>query len=590
MSAPIFVKSLRIQNFKSFSDFKIDFGDINVLVGINNAGKSTVLLGVTACFNFLAELIKERKKLGNKASRAAVDIEYLNLPHVKDAWHKKKQRGQGGKIIPVIFSIEFSSGIKFEIYLRQFYGQPHISIQNSEIDVSREDIMKILESNPILVPGFVGALVVEEYVTSQSVNRIIKTGRHTEVLRNVLLKLQKSSPRRFTILDKILEERFGIKLSNISFDEKVDEFVTTDYKEKDTELDIVMGGSGFLQFLQLLTFILSEQSNIVLLDEPDAHLHPSLQKILISVLAELSKKESIQFIIATHSKEIVNQTDPRKIIFIDNENTEGKHLSSTPEIIDVLGKLGSIDHIDLALLLQTKKCLFLEGNDFKILHQFANILKIGAFHGNKQVVPIRRGGENNDRYYDDLTVFRNFIGSDLKGYSIIDRDYKSDDLAADIIKKSQQKQVKTHVWNLHELENYLLIPEIIERIVNRKIDLKYHEPISNVKELIIESADEIRRNIEDSMSDVLIHRSRYEGSIIEASTANKQAREIVASNWNEWDKLIKMIPGKDILTTLKSKIQNKYNVSFSNFELAQDIQKNEIPSEIRDVLIEISDL
>ena len=34
-------------------------------------------------------------------------------------------------------------------------------------------------------------------------------------------------------------------------------------------------------------------------------------------------------------------------------------------------------------------------------------------------------------------------------------------------------------------------------------------------------------------------------------------REIVASNWNEWDKLIKMIPGKDILTTLKSKIQNK---------------------------------
>ena len=178
----------------------------------------------------------------------------------------------------------------------------------------------------------------------------------------------------------------------------------------------------------------------------------------------------------------------------------------------------------------------------------------------------------------------------MKGYSIIDRDYKSDDLVADIIKKSQQKQVKTHVWNLHELENYLLIPEIIERIVNRQIDLKYHEPISNVKELIIESADEIRRDIEDSMSDVLIHRSRYGGNIIEASTANKQAREIVASNWNEWNKLIKMIPGKDILTTLKSKIQNKYNVSFSNFELAQDIQKNEIPSEIRDVLIEISDL
>ena len=584
---PIFVKSLHVKNFKSFEDFKIDFQDINVLVGVNNAGKSTILQGVRSCFNFLNELINERKKLDNKSARAAADVDSLNLANVKDAWHNKRQRTSKSKIIPIIFSIEFSNGIKVEIHLRQFYGQPHISIQNNLRDISKEEVLRLLKSNPILVPGFVGALVWEEYVTSQSVNRIIEAGRHTEVLRNVLLKLKETSPERFGLLNDIIQKYFGISLSNIKFNETLDEYVTTEYTEKNIELDIVMGGSGFLQFLQLLTFILSKKSSIVLLDEPDAHLHPSLQKILISVLTELSKNEHIQFIIATHSKEIVSHSDPRNIIYIDSENKEGKHLSSTPEIIDVLGKLGSIDHIDLALLLQTKKCLFVEGNEFKIIHQFANTLGIGIFQGNKQVIPIRRGGGNNDRYYDDLTVFRNFIGTDLKGYSIVDRDFKPDDLVASLIEKAKTKHVLTHVWNLHEIENYLLKPSIIEKIVNKKIDDSTQEKISNVKEIIIESSNEMRQDIEDYMSQTLIHWTRQKGETIEVSNANKKARQIIASKWNNWDDLIQIIPGKEILRKVKEKVQLTHNVSFGDLELASEMTPDDIDDEIKSVLSEI---
>lgn len=576
---------MRVQNFKSFEDFKITFQDINVLVGVNNSGKSSILLAVRSFFNFLSELIKEREKLDNSSSRAAADIDYLNLPDIKEAWHHKRQRTSDRKIIPVVFTVEFSNDLTIEIHLRQFYGQPHISIQNLSQDIPKSEVLKILDSNPILVPGFVGALVVEEYMTAQVVRRIVDAGRQTEVLRNVLLKLSTEFPKRFELLNAIIQKHFNVNLSKISFDEMNDEFVTAEYSEDGVELDIVMAGSGFLQFLQLLTFILSKKSNIVLLDEPDAHLHPSLQKMLILVLSELSKQENIQFIIATHSKEIVNQTDPKNIVFIDSSNEEGRRLSSTPEITDVLGKLGSIDHIDLALLLQTKRCLFVEGHEFKILQHFAGALSITAFQGNKQVIPISRGGEN-ERYYDDLTVFRSFVGYDLKGYSIIDRDLKPDDLVQDIIEKSKKKQVTSHVWRLHEIENYLLKPSVIAKVVNRKSAMSQISE-SDVKNLILESSNELRQDMEDCLSETLFRWSRKKGDALDVSAANRLAREIIESKWNDWNSLLTIIPGKEVLKKVKRKIQSSHNVSFSDLELASEFTPDEIDSEVKEVLSQI---
>lgn len=41
------ISSIRVQNFRSFADSgQVDFGQINVLVGANNSGKSTILKAV----------------------------------------------------------------------------------------------------------------------------------------------------------------------------------------------------------------------------------------------------------------------------------------------------------------------------------------------------------------------------------------------------------------------------------------------------------------------------------------------------------------------------------------------------------------
>ncbi len=589
--SPVFIKKLKISHFKSFEEFAIEFDNINVLVGINNSGKSTILQAVLACFYFLRELIRERDFLDKQVSRAAVDVSFLNLPDVKDAWYNKRQRGPQRGILPVIFNVSFTNGLEFEIHLRQFYGQPHIEIMNCTKKTPKNEIDEILKSSPILVPGFVGVLVNEELKTSQGINRIISSGRHTEVLRNVLLQLKNTDQRRFKLLSALIEKYFAVTISRVGFNDTTDEYVSSLYADKNVELDISLAGSGFLQVLQLLTFILIKKSNIVLLDEPDAHLHPSLQATLIQMLTDLSKKENIQFIISTHSKEIISQTDPKNIIQISNDSKIGKRLESYPEMINLMSVLGTIDNIDLALLMKTKRCLFIEGDDQRILKNLATTLGKDIFQGNNQVIPISRSGGDNYRYYDDLTVFRNFIGSDLKAYSILDRDVKNDDLISDILSKSAAKDVKTHIWNKCEIENYLLVPELMERVINKKLETKGDtRRINNIKDLLFECADELKDYVFDQYSEKLQHWERNRGNQMDTSTANKQARSFIDARWNNWEKRISTAPAKEIISKLNNKIQSEYGIFVTPIELSAQINREEIDSEIVHVMDEIASM
>lgn len=51
-----------------------------------------------------------------------------------------------------------------------------------------------------------------------------------------------------------------------------------------------MIGTGTLQAIQILSYITFYEPKILLLDEPDAHIHPNKQKELIQLLIEISKK------------------------------------------------------------------------------------------------------------------------------------------------------------------------------------------------------------------------------------------------------------------------------------------------------------
>ena len=85
-----------------------------------------------------------------------------------------------------------------------------------------------------------------------------------------------------------------------------------------------------------------------LLDEPDAHLHPSLQEQLLDSLREISSATSKQVLVATHSSEILRSTAPADILQVRGSKG-GRYLTEEQQKVGLLAGLGSdyaprVDH------------------------------------------------------------------------------------------------------------------------------------------------------------------------------------------------------------------------------------------------------
>lgn len=64
---------------------------------------------------------------------------------------------------------------------------------------------------------------------------------------------------------------------------------------------------GWLQLASVLDFMRRcTPGSLVLLDEPDRHLHPSLQRVMLDLVAQESKRLGTQTVIATHSSVLTN--------------------------------------------------------------------------------------------------------------------------------------------------------------------------------------------------------------------------------------------------------------------------------------------
>lgn len=66
-------------------------------------------------------------------------------------------------------------------------------------------------------------------------------------------------------------------------------------------------GFGYSYILPIiLTSLLAEQNSIIIIENPEAHLHPGAQSRLVEFLVNCSKNKNLQFFLETHSDHVVN--------------------------------------------------------------------------------------------------------------------------------------------------------------------------------------------------------------------------------------------------------------------------------------------
>ncbi len=76
---------------------------------------------------------------------------------------------------------------------------------------------------------------------------------------------------------------------------------------------------------------------IILIEEPEANLHPKFQTKLAELFHIVSVEYEIQFIIETHSEYIIRKT---QLIFVENQHTKSGDLNSNPFKVFYFGKEG----------------------------------------------------------------------------------------------------------------------------------------------------------------------------------------------------------------------------------------------------------
>jgi hypothetical protein len=71
------------------------------------------------------------------------------------------------------------------------------------------------------------------------------------------------------------------------------------------------------------------------------------------------------------------------------------------------------------------------------------------------------------------------------------------------------------------------------------------------------------------------------------SVENKECSKEIRTKMNSFEELVKLVPGKSVLSCLNTAMQKELGVSFTINELIKYAKSEEIPTEIIDVLDEI---
>jgi predicted ATPase len=577
------IKKIEIENFKKFKHLIVDLNTLDCLVGANNSGKST-LLQALALFDFCLHQCLSKVN-GNPITlkpRSIAEDEFVILPVTKatDLWHDKIFKSQNKHIlIKLIATFDNDKQVTVSIDLNFNRFSVNVKTDNDE-----DWLMQLKEFKISYLPVFSTFQTREEKRTAIAVRNELNKGNVNSVIRNLLLTLL--DQKKEDGLEAIIKRAFpNIRNLKITFDEASMQYISVTYKEdnKTKEFDIFSAGSGLQQFIYLFGFILLEEPQIILLDEPDVHLHGALQKSLYEELQRLADERGKQIIFATHSRDLIARITPENILSLSEG--EAKRLQLNYEVYNTLEELGSIDNTQLTVLQEFRRIIVIENqDDWAYIQLFGNLI-VGESIMQKVVKRLAVCYSKGNPYKQDMPKFRGSLhqmfttsGEAIKMFVVSDRDYYPfpNELKDDLVKKDQH--IHWHIWRRNEVENYLLSIESIKKLVKPKQNAQMTIDEAALTDQFNTLVEKNKDDVNDRLVKTFEEYSRYFKKNWDASVCSKEARTFLNQHW-ENDKL-GLTDAKKVISGLAGWFQNHHHEQFSAKKLSQMLTKADLPDEL----------
>jgi predicted ATP-binding protein involved in virulence len=378
-----YIKSLKAKNVGIFTDLEVNFSKYtNIIIGGNSSGKTTILKIITYCYS--------NSYMNNVRLRAGASY------HIKSQIKNKS------------YTIGVDNVVDQDQAYRQFkasrWKAPH----------SDDDSISLMPYNPIVHNLYaIGASRYFDYKSINGMQREAKGHDRIEYYKNtnsqfldrpLLPDIKQWMINRYFVVEKdwarIEKQNWEYLMQNIKNISPKNLNFSFHRIERDLEPQFLVNGkvsyleelsSGLKSVIAIIFSItdwiegvnegrkalLTNATGTVLIDEIDAHLHPTWQETIVQDLRNFFPK--LQFIFTTHSPHIVSTANKNEIIQIPPHDgvLKLKPLNKdfgSWEISDILGELMEVadnDSSDVELIIKRLDIAFDKDNIEEYNHYLA---------------------------------------------------------------------------------------------------------------------------------------------------------------------------------------------------------------------------
>ena len=457
------IRKLEVHRFKRFREATFELDNHLVVVGPNNCGKTTLLQAIALWVEAWHHWSRDasdwlhscsgsdvRTTQGNYVATSLATIHSVAVTDFSHLWHGKDVNEP---IVLVMHASKWTIGLELH-----FETSSTIAVRPADDVDARE--LRACGSAPFAVLSIPSTLRVEEKesVFEEDVLKArLSRGHGGSVLRNILLRISESK-NKWSKLANEIHALFGYRLLPPSRGEPLSVFYR--HSDEQNRLEIACAGSGFLQALLLNASLLYGEPQVVVIDEPDMHLHRLLQT---QVYRRLSRLQGSQLIASSHSDVLVDAADPDHLRSLTATGLvrvrHGRHAK------DVL-RLLTNSQIHTAVAIE--RILYVEGEtDIPILRAWAKTIDhpMSSFLA-KPFSLFTSGQEKGfaSKHYDAL---RTLVPS-CRGIELRDRNRRNVREGGDGRSREKSRTPIRIYWRRYEIENYLLHPDAIIRFVDKR--------------------------------------------------------------------------------------------------------------------------
>jgi ABC-type nitrate/sulfonate/bicarbonate transport system ATPase subunit len=479
------IKQVRLRHFKQFDDQVIDLTDSVVLAGPNNSGKTTLLQAIAvwnlALQKWLAKRGRSTAKQRTGVGITRQDFTAIPLREMNLLWYntstalRRDELAEGQRLghprAMVICLRGTSAGRDWEVAFEFTY-------QNSEMLSVRpasdhRDLLPDLadEFQVVHVPPFSGIGAEETRYERPYQDLLIGQGKAGDIVRNLLVEVfQHQDKSRWNDLAGQVDSIFGYRLLPPVFEGKP--YILCEYLRGQPQgkgrnglpqLDIASAGSGFHQVLLLLGFIYARPASVLLLDEPDAHLHVIPQKQIYDRMRSVAATRGSQLIVATHSEVLTDATSPERIVsFCGPPHSLAKDVDRD----QLREAMKCLTAMDLLLAEPSAGVVYVEGeSDFNLLRAWATVLDhpVAAWFKENPFYHSNHG--RNPREAKNHFFALRAVRPTMRGLLLLDGDNRG---LPD--REMLTEGLSLERWKRYEAESYLVHPEALGRFVRAAAD------------------------------------------------------------------------------------------------------------------------